>query len=192
MAGARSTTVAAADAVTNTPLSVVKPQQKIDPTQAAALQAAMETAARARRPGAPMVLDYRLSLEGSKLGFSPEELMLVDVQEFNARVLASSCGVPPFLLNIALTGGLTYQNPAMLGDYWVRTELYSTFSRFARAMTAQMLPAGSSVYFDPSHLTKDLTDQTNIDESPAVKASPTDQQPSNVAPLRPTPEVTIA
>ena len=139
-----------------------------------------------------MVLDYRLSLEGSKLGFSPEELMLVDVQEFNARVLASSCGVPPFLLNIALTGGLTYQNPAMLGDYWVRTELYSTFSRFARAMTAQMLPAGSSVYFDPSHLTKDLTDQTNIDESPAVKASPTDQQPSNVAPLRPTPEVTIA
>ena len=113
--------------------------------------------------------------------------MLVDVQEFNARVLASSCGVPPFLLNIALTGGLTYQNPAMLGEYWVRTELYSTFSRFARSMTSQMLPAGSSVYFDPAHLTQPLTDQENVDESPAVKASPTDQ--SNVTALRPQPEV---
>ena len=134
-----------------------------------------------------MVLDYRLSLEGSKLGFSPEELMLVDVQEFNARVLASSCGVPPFLLNIALSGGLTYQNPAMLGEYWWRTELHSTCARFARALTAQALPAGSSVYFDPAHLTQPLTDQGNVDESPAVKASPADQ--SNVTALRPQPEV---
>ncbi len=189
MAGARSTTVAAADAVGNTPLSVLQSKRAIDATQSQALQDQWVARGKTRPPGAPAIIPPELELAGSKLGFSPEELMLVDVQEFNARVLASSCGVPPFLLNIALAGGLTYQNPAMLGEYWWRTELHSTCARFARAWTAQALPRGSSVYFDPSHLTQPLTAQGDVDESPAVKASPTDQ-PATVTALRPQMEVT--
>lgn len=176
------TTRAGSEAVANTPFSVLKSERKITSEQAQEIQDMWVAAAAARRPGSPAVLPPELELAGSKLGFSPEELLLVDVQEFNARVLASSCGVPPFLLNIALTGGLTYQNPAMLGEYWWRTELYATCSRVARALTARMLPRGNSVWFDPAHLTQALDQQASEDESPAVNASPTD---GNVLPFNP-------
>lgn len=176
------TTRAGSEAVGNTPLSVLKSTRKIDSAQATAIQDMWAAAAAARRPGAPAIMPPELELAGSKLGFSPEELMLVDVQEFNARVLASSCGVPPFLLNLALTGGLTYQNPQMLGEYWWRTELYATCSRIARALTAKMLPRGNSVWFDPTHLTQPLDQQGSEDESPAVNASPAQ---NNVIPFDP-------
>lgn len=180
---------AAADSVVNNPLSILQSKRPLDADQAAALQTAWSTAGRARTPGAPAILPPELTFEAGagKLGFSPEELMLVDVQEFDARVLASACGVPPFLLNIALTGGLTYQNPAMLGEYWWRTELSATCDAFESAFTSRMLPAGSSVWFDPNHLIGPLSSQGEAESSPVVKASPADLPSSpadNVIPLQ--------
>jgi phage portal protein BeeE len=180
-----SASTASSTLATTLPLAVLKSERKLTEAQADALLAQWREKATGRRPGEPAVLDPNLSLEGSNLGFSATDLQLIESQEFNARVLASACGVPVFLLNLVLQGGLTYQNPAMLGEFWWRTELHSTSARVARALTSQMLPRGSSVYFDPSHLTMPLDDQTNVEESPAVNASPSQNGSAALAELRP-------
>jgi len=184
-----STTIASKNQATNLPPAVLKALKKIDKTQAKTLQAQFREGASERLPGEPIIMPPDLELAGTNLGFSSKDLQMIEGQEFNARVLASSCGVPVFLLNLVLAGGLTYQNPAMLGEFWFRTELHATCSRFARALSSRMLPRGSTVYFDPSHLTQLLTDQTNIEESPADNASPANLD--NVQPLRPMVEATI-
>lgn len=176
--------VAAKRQLTTLPPAVLKTLRKITEAQAKELQGQFRDGASNRLPGEPIIMPPDLELAGSNLGFSPTDLQMIEGQEFNARVLASACGVPVFLLNLVLAGGLTYQNPAMLGEFWYRTELHSTCARVARAVSTRMLPRGSSVYFDPSHLTQPLTDQTNLDESPADNASPV-QADDNVQPLYP-------
>ena len=51
----------------------------------------------------------------------------------------SAC--PAVMLNMGVEGGLTYQNPAALGEMWWRFELRPTATRIANAFSAQMLPA---------------------------------------------------
>jgi hypothetical protein len=181
--------VAAGDALANNPPAVLKSMRKITEEQAIAIQDQWVARIDRRRRGVPPVLPPELDLVSTNLGWNPTELALVDAQEFNARTLASAFGVPPFMLNQPLTGGLTYQNPEMMGEYWWRTELYASSSRMARAFTAQMLPRGNSVFFDPAHLTQPLSAQTDEDESAVVNASPADQE--NISQLRPVQEVTM-
>lgn len=186
MDASSAATIAAKNQSTTLPPAVLESLRKIDKDQAKALQAQFREGAGDRLPGEPIIMGPDLKLAGTNLGFTAKDLQMIEGQEFNARVLASSCGVPVFLLNLVLAGGLTYQNPAMLGEFWWRTELHATCARFARALSARMLPRGSTVYFDPSHLTQPLTDQTNLEESPADNASPANLD--NVQPLRPTVE----
>ena len=94
----------------------------------------------------PAVLPPEIDFQ--ELSFSPRDLLLLDAQEFNAKVIASAFGVPAFMLNMTLEGGLTYQNPEILFDYWWRAELRPAAGRLSDAFTAQMLPRGSSVHFD--------------------------------------------
>lgn len=131
------------------PQSVLKSKRKLTKDQAEALQAQWVARTAARR-GVPAVLPPEVEFE--KLGFTPAELELVDVQQFDARVIASAFGVPPFMLNVPLDGGLTYQNPAMLFEVWWRTELRPTSKLVANALTANMLPRGSWVEFDARDL----------------------------------------
>jgi Phage portal protein len=185
MDASSAATIAAKNQSTTLPPAVLRVLRKIDEDQAKKLQAQFREGASERRPGEPIIMPPDLELAGTNLGFTAKDLQMIEGQEFNARVLASSCGVPVFLVNLVLTGGLVYQNPAMLGEFWWRTELHATCARFARALSSRMLPRGSTVYFDPSHLTQPLTDQTNLEESPADNASPANL--ANVQPLRPTP-----
>jgi HK97 family phage portal protein len=127
------------------PNAVLKSQRKLTAEQALELQNQWVERSTARR-GAPAVLPPELDFE--KLAFSPQDLLLLDAQQFDARVIASAFGVPPFLLNMPLAGGLTYQNPAMLFEVWWRTELRPAAIRVSQALTANMLPRGSWVEFD--------------------------------------------
>lgn len=127
------------------PHSVLKSQRKLTEAQASALQTQWATATATRR-GLPAVLPPEIDFE--QLAFSPKDLLLLDAQEFNARVIAAAFGVPAFMLNMPLAGGLTYQSPEMLVDQWWRLELRPTAKRLSDAMSAQMLPRGSSVHFD--------------------------------------------
>jgi phage portal protein BeeE len=70
-------------------------------------------AATMRRNGAPPVLPPELDFE--VLSFNPSDLSLLETQEFNAKAIMTAYGVPSVLLNMAMQGGLTYQNPAALG-----------------------------------------------------------------------------
>ncbi len=127
------------------PNSVLKSQRKLTADQAGLLQTQWSEATSTRR-GLPAVLPPDIDFQ--QLSFSPKDLMLLEGQEFNARVIASAFGVPAFMLNMPLAGGLTYQSPEMLVDQWWRLELRPAGKRITDALSSQMLPRGSSVHFD--------------------------------------------
>jgi hypothetical protein len=84
------------------------------------------------------------------------------------------------LLNMALQGGLTYQNPAALGEMWWRFELRNTATRIANAFSAQALPRGSWVSLDAADTflpLDDMSDDNDPQASVVAKASPAQQTP---------------
>jgi HK97 family phage portal protein len=130
--------------------------------------------------GVPAILASADFEKPEALNINPKDLALLDLAEYDARVLASAFGVPSFLLNLAMTGSLVYQNPEGLREFWWWSELYPMGKRIADAMTANMLPAGNSVSFDatlPSSQPSEPGSSTT--ESATAGASP------NVTPLRP-------
>jgi HK97 family phage portal protein len=127
------------------PKAVLKSKRKLTQEQAEAIQNQWVERTALRR-GAPPVLPPEIEFE--KLSFSPADLMLLDAQEFDARAIASAFGVPAFMLNLPLEGGLTYQSPAMLGEHWWRFELSPIAGFVQRSLSSNMLPRGSYVEFD--------------------------------------------
>jgi HK97 family phage portal protein len=167
------------------PQAVLKSSRRVDKDQAEALQAQWVTAT-ARRGGAPPVLPPEISFE--TLSIDPADLTLLESQEFGARALASAYGVPAILLNIPMTGGLNYQNPALLGEQWWRFELRTMAKRIEDAFSAQMLPRGNWVTLDAADTYSAITGEDDpqlIEEDPptAAGASPSDA-PSTVIPIR--------
>jgi hypothetical protein len=161
------------------PSTVLKSQRKLTKDQAEALQLQWMDAV-SRRNGAPPVLPPELSFE--QLSFNPTDLALLDTQEFNAKAIMTAYGVPSVLLNMAMVGGLTYQNPAALGEMWWRFELRTTATRVANAFSAQMLPRGQWVSFDAADtfaVITELSDENDEQASQVAKASPA-QQPGRL------------
>ncbi len=152
------------------PQSVLKADTTLTEDQARALQGQWTSSA--RPAGAPAILPK--GLDFSVLSFSPKDLLLLDAQKFNALAVAAAFGVPGVMLNLALEGALVYQNPQTLGEFLWRFELRSMAKRIADSMTAKMLPRGNAVFFESSDTWAPLTEQTNIDDSAIVNASPAD------------------
>jgi len=161
------------------PQAVLNSTRKLTKEQAEDIQTQWMTATQSRN-GAPPVLPPELSF--SNLSFNPSDLALLDTQEFDAKAIATAYGVPSVLLNMALQGGLTYQNPGALGEMWWRFELRPTATRVANAFSAQMLPRGQWVSFDAADtfaVLSDLSDDNDEQASQVAKASPT-QQPGGL------------
>jgi HK97 family phage portal protein len=160
-----------------TPKFFLKSERKLTKEQAEQLQAQWMTATGSRN-GAPPVLPPEITPE--EMSFDPSELALLDTQEFNARAIASAFGVPAMLLNMPVTGGLTYQNPAALGEMWWRFELRPLATRVANAFSAQLLPRGQWVTFDAADTfmpLSDMSDDDDVQASQVAKASPAQQSP---------------
>jgi HK97 family phage portal protein len=158
-----------------TPKFYLKSERKLTKDQAEALQTQWMTAAGGRN-GAPPVLPPEIKAE--EMSFDPKDLALLETQEFNARAIASAFGVPAMLLNMPVTGGLTYQNPAMLGEFWWRFELRTLATRIANAWSAQLLPRGQWVSFDAADTIMPLTEMSEEDDpqaSQVAKATPAQQ-----------------
>lgn len=157
------------------PKVYLKSNRKLTKEQAEDLQAQWMIAASSRN-GAPPVVPPEI--EPTELAFNPSDIALLETQEWNAKAIADAYGVPAVLLNMALQGGLTYQNPAALGEMWWRFELRPTAKRLADAFTAQMLPAGQWVWFDAADTFLPL-DQASEEDDPqassVAKASPAQQ-----------------
>lgn len=128
------------------PPAVLKAKNTLNEAQAIKIQTQW-AARRSASSGLPPVLPPEIDLVDGP-AFSPRDLALIEAQEFNARVIASAFNVPAFMLNLPLDSGLTYQNPELLFEFWWRAELRSMAGRISRALTARMLPRGSSVRFD--------------------------------------------
>ena len=96
-------------------------------------------------------------------------------------VLATAYGVPGPILNMALTGGLTYQNPIALMQMWWLTELSTTSKRIMDAFSAQALPRGQWVSQDATDMTVEGSIEASDDPqlSAVAKASPA-QQPARL------------
>jgi HK97 family phage portal protein len=121
--------------------------RRLSQEQAEEIQAQW-VAAVSRRMGAPAVLPPDLELVEA-LSISPKDLMLLESRDWDARQLAAAFGVPAMLLNIALSGGLIYQNPLQLFDIWWRSELMPCASKLQDALS-RMMPRGHWVEFDPT------------------------------------------
>jgi hypothetical protein len=160
------------------PQTVLKSQRKLTAEQAAALQEQWVTAVSARN-GAPPVLPPELDFVA--LSINPADLALLDTQQWNAMVLATAYGVPGPILNMALTGGLTYQNPIALMQMWWLTELRVTSKRVMDAWTARLLPRGQWVSQDATDMTIEGSIEANDDPqaSNVSKVSPS-QQPGRL------------
>lgn len=156
------------------PSYYLKSDRKLTKDQAEALQAQW-VARTSQRGGAPPVIPPEIHPE--QLSLSPEDLLLLEAQGFNARVVAAAFGVPPFLLNLPLEGGLTYQNPEKLGEFWWRFELRPTAKRIADALSAQMLPRGNWVTFDASDTFAPIV----TENLPGTEAEEDDPQLANKA-----------
>jgi hypothetical protein len=154
------------------PQAVLKSQRKLTAEQADALQAQWMARTSARN-GAPPILPPELDFE--VLSINPADLSLLDTQEWNARVLATAYGVPSVILNMAMQGGLTYQNPVALMQMWWLTRLRTRAKRIVDAFTAQMLPRGQWVSVDASDITMEGAIDAGDDPQLApqvAKASP--------------------
>jgi HK97 family phage portal protein len=158
------------------PQAVLKSESRLTADQAEAAQA--QWAARtAARNGVPAVLGQGWSFE--PLSINPADLALLDTQEWNARVICNAYGVPSVLLNMAMQGGLTYQNPLALMQMWWLTELRTTAKRIVDAFSAQMLPRGQWVAVDASDITQEVNQGAADDPqaSQVANASPAQQRP---------------
>jgi Phage portal protein len=154
------------------PFVYLKSQRKLTSGQATELQAEWMEKTQ-NRNGAPPVLPPEIDV--NELHFNPADMALLESQEFNAKALATAYGVPAPSLNMALAGGLTYQNPGALGEMWWRFELRNTSTRVMDAMSAQMLPRGQYVWQDArdTFIALDPTSDTDDEQASVVaNASP--------------------
>lgn len=157
------------------PQAVLKSMRKLTQAQAQEIQTSWMEATM-RRNGAPPVLGPELDFQA--LSFNPSDLALLETQELNAKALATAFGIPAPLLNMALQGGLTYQNPAALGEMWWRFELRPTVTRIVNAFSAQMLPRGQWVWSDARDTFLPLDPSSTEDDpqlSQVAQASPAQQ-----------------
>jgi hypothetical protein len=154
------------------PPGYLKSENRLTSDQAEAAQLSWMTKTSSRNGGVP-VLGQGWDFQNS--GINPVDMALLDTQEWDARVICTAYGVPSVLLNMAMQGGLTYQNPLALMQMWWLTELRPTAKRVVDAFSAQMLPAGQWVSVDASDITLEPTDQSDDDDPQAsmvAKASP--------------------
>lgn len=152
------------------PMAVLKSQRKLTKEQAETLQSEWMVRTQARN-GAPPVLPPEIDFQ--PLSFNPKDLALLESQEYNVKAIATAYGVPAVMLNMALQGGLTYQNPAALGEMWWRFELRPTATRVANAFSAQMLPRGQWVSFDAADTFLPL-DQMSVQNDEQQSLEPQD------------------
>jgi hypothetical protein len=161
------------------PKFYLKSERKLTSAQADKLRDEWMTKT-ASRNGAPPIIPPEIT--PTEMSFDPADLALLDTQEFNAKAIATAYGVPAVLLNMALQGGLTYQNPAALGEMWWRFELRTIATRIANAFSAQMLPRGQWVSVDAADTFAELDQMSDDDDTQAsqvAKASPS-QQPGRL------------
>lgn len=130
------------------PWAVLKASRNLDDRQVTDAQTSWVNAAM-RRDGAPAILGTAFDLQ--PLSFSPEQMALLDMREFDDRRIAAAFGVPGYLVNVSMGSGssVTYSNASQLFmHHWTAT-LRPLANLIARAWSGFLLPRGQRVEFNP-------------------------------------------
>jgi HK97 family phage portal protein len=92
-------------------------------------------------------------LKYQSLTLNPRDLALLELREFDGRQIAAAFGVPPFMVNLAAAGDLTYSTTQGMMDYFWRQTLRPMAVNIGRAL-GTMLPGRSTVLFDADEYTR--------------------------------------
>jgi HK97 family phage portal protein len=98
-------------------------------------------------------------LKYQSLTLNPRDLALLELREFDGRQIAAAFGVPPFMVNLAAAGDLTYSTTQGMMDYFWRQTLRPMASNIGRAL-GTMLPGRSTVLFDADEYTRGTHSET--------------------------------
>jgi HK97 family phage portal protein len=126
------------------PWAVLKANRNIDAAQATDAQNRW-VAASARRDGAPAVLGNAFDL--APLSFNPEQMALLGLREFDERRICAAFGVPAFLVNVSMSGSLTYSNATSLFLHHWQATLRPLAQMIAEAWSEWLLPHGTIMEF---------------------------------------------
>lgn len=102
-------------------------------------------ASRTRRT-APVMLSGGLKLD--TLTLSPADMALLDLRIFDEQRICAAFGVPPYLVGLPQSEGLTYANASSLFDYHWRATLRPKAQHIASALSHWALPAGQRIEFN--------------------------------------------
>ena len=124
----------------------------LDDRQAADLQAAWITA-RMASMGLPAVLSGGIDFK--PLAFSPRDMALLDISQFNESRIAVLLGVPPFMVGLPSGGdAMTYSNTQWIYiDHW-RGSLSPKAEALVSALSTWLLPRGVSLELNRDEYTK--------------------------------------
>jgi HK97 family phage portal protein len=128
------------------PWGVLKALRNLDSGQATDAQNRWVEAA-ARRDGAPAVLGTGFDLQ--VLSFSPEDMALLGLREFDERRIAAAFGIPGYLVNVSMAQGLTYTNASQLFQHHWSTTLRPIAKMMSEAWSNWLLPRGTAIEFNP-------------------------------------------
>jgi HK97 family phage portal protein len=142
------------------PWAVLKGQANINAQQAQEAQGRW-IAASARRDGAPAVLGNGWDLE--TLTFSPKDMALLELSEFSERRICAAFKVPAYLVNVEMTGGMTYANAQTLRDQHWASCLRPIANLLAQSWSRWLLPRGSRLEFNSDEYTRpDISARSQI------------------------------
>lgn len=130
------------------PWAVLKANRNINRKQAQDAQNVWVESA-LRRDGAPAVLGTAFDLQ--PLSFSPEQMALLGLREFDDRRICAAFGVPGYLVNVSMGQGttVTYANASQLFNHHWTATLRPLANLISRAMSRWLLPHGSKIEFNP-------------------------------------------
>jgi len=123
------------------PNAVLKHPDELTSRQTRALQADW-VEARMSSLGLPAVLSGGIEFE--TLQFSPADMALLDLSQFNESRIAVLLGVPPFLMGLPSGGdSMTYSNVEQIFDYHWRAGLRPKAKKVMGALSAWLTPRGT-------------------------------------------------
>jgi len=128
------------------PWAVLKALRNLDAGQATDAQNRWVEAA-ARRDGAPAVIGSGFDLQ--VLSFSPEDMALLGLREFDERRIAAAFGIPGYLINVSMAQGLTYTNASQLFQHHWATTLRPMAQMMSESWSRWLLPHGTVIEFNP-------------------------------------------
>lgn len=133
------------------PWGVIKHPRHLNGNEATDLQNRWVSAAQ-KRNGAPAILSGGIELQA--LTISPREMAMIEMRVFDESRIAAALGVPPYLVGLPVESGQNYANVQQVFDFHWRATLRPLASTVAKAMSAWLLPRGTSLEFNRDEYVK--------------------------------------